>query len=133
MMNAKKVITTVLSVSGMIGLGILCKNRISSTALEKTVNAVKEPMYKNIQLSKLQEIAKNIHFKNELLLDPNGNLKLLYKSNRGHRTNVAKFGVDRITKKLVPLNGYNILTYPGQRYSYADDFLRTVNELFDFE
>lgn len=132
-MNAKKVITAVLSVGGMIGLGVFCKNKISPKTIEKTVEVVKEPMFKNVPLSKLQEIAKNIHFKNELFLDSSGDLKLLYKSNRGHQTNVAKFGIDRITKKLVPLNGSNVFAYPGQSYSHADKFLRTVNEMLDFE
>ena len=132
-MNAKKVITTVLSVGGMIGLSVLCKNKNSPKAIEKTVEVVKEPMFKNIPLSKLQEIAKDIHYKNELFLDSNGNLKLLYKSSRGHQTNVVKFGIDRITKKLVPLNGYNLFAYPGQSYSHADKFLKTVNEMLDFE
>lgn len=133
MMNVKKVITTVLSLGGMIGLGILCKNRVSPKVIENTVEAVKEVKYKNIPLSDLQEIAKKVHYKNELMLDPNSNLKLLYKSNRGHQTNVAIFGVDKMTKKLVPINGGCTLAYPGQRYSHADKFLRTANELFDFE
>lgn len=132
-MNAQKASTTVLSVGGMIGLGVLCKNIISPKAIEKTAEVVKEPMFKNIPLSKLQEIAKNIHLKNELFIDFNGNLKLLYKSNSGHQTNVAKFGIDRITKKLVALNGYNVFAHPGQSYSHADKFLRTVNEMLDFE
>lgn len=132
-MKAKKAITTILSIGGMIGLGVLCKNKISPKAIEKTVEVVNEPMFNNIPLSKLQEIAKNIHFKNELFLDSNDNLKLLYKSNSGRQTNVAKFGIDRITKKLVPLNGSNVFPYPGQSYSHADKFLRTVNEMIDFE
>ena len=132
-MNAKKVITTVLSIGGVIGLRVLCKKKISTPIIEKTVKVVKEPMYKNVSLSKLQEIAKNIHYKNELFIDSNDNLKLLYKSNNGRQTNVARFGIDRITKKLVPLNGSNVFTYPGQSYSHADKFLRTVNEMIDFE
>lgn len=132
-MKAKTVITSVLSIGGMVGLGILCKNKMSPQIIEKTVESAQDPTFKNIPLSQLQKIAKDIHFKNELFLDSHGNLKLLYKSNRGHQTNVAKFGIDRITKKLVPLNGCNVFAYPGQSYSHADKFLRTVNEMIDFE
>lgn len=116
----------------MIGLGIICKNKISPQRIKKTVEVVKEPMFKNIPLSKLKEEAKNIHYLNELFLDADGNLKLLYKTGRGHQTIVQKFGVDKTTKKLVPLNGCTLYT-PGQRGSYAESFLKRVNEMFNFE
>ena len=102
-------------------------------AKEKGLEPLAQIIIEQKETKPLQEIAKDIHYKNELFLDSNGNLKLLYKSSRGHQTNVVKFGIDRITKKLVPLNGYNLFAYPGQSYSHADKFLRTANELFDFE
>lgn len=59
-MKAKKAITTILSIGGMIGLGVLCKNKISPKAIEKTVEVVNEPMFNNIPLSKLQENYKKL-------------------------------------------------------------------------
>lgn len=132
-MDAKKAVTTVLSAGGMIGLGIIgiiCKN--SSSQIDKTVEVVKEPKLKNIPISELMEEAKKIHYRNEVFIDTEGKLTLLYKSGRGHQTNVQKFGVDKTTKKLVPLNGGTLYT-PGQRGSYAESFLKRINERFIFE
>lgn len=131
-MDAKRVFTTVLSIGGMIGLGIICGNKISPKTIKETVEVVKEQKFGNVSLSKLREEAKKVHYKNELFLDADGNLKLFYKSGRGHQTNVQKFGIDKITNKLVPLNGGTLYT-PGQRGSHAESFLKRVNELFNFE
>lgn len=131
-MDVKKAATTVLSIGGMIGLGVICKNKISPKTVKETVEKVKEPMFGNVPLSKLKEVAKLVHPFNELRVDADGNLKLLYKSGRGHQTNVQKFGFDKINNKIVALNG-GTLYAPGQRGSYAETFLKKANELFNFE
>ena len=133
MLDKKKTFGTILGIgSVIIGTGLLLINGKSSQTVKKVIDTVaSEPMFRNIPLSKLKDLAKEVNFKNELFLDSDGNLKLLYKSNRGHQTNVAKLGIDMVTKKLVLLNGGTI-AYPGQRYSHADAFLKAANENFQF-
>lgn len=128
-MNIKKIIIPVVGV-GAVLTKILLKKNLASDVTNVISEAVTEPekAFGGIQLSKLNELAKEVYHGLSCTIDQYGFLVFHSKSNRGHQTFHLQMTLDE-AGKLINLGGH----YPGQWWSSADEFAKKANELFTFK
>lgn len=129
-MNLKKAALVITSISGIILTEVLMKKGNSSNRVKVVQRVMPEPeiCFKGVPLSKLSELAQQIHHGLYCSIDQYGFLIFHHKSNRGHQILHAQMTLDD-TGKLINLEGH----YPGQWLSAADKFANRANEKFRFE
>jgi hypothetical protein len=128
-MNIKKIVIPVVGVGALL-TSILLKKKLVSDVTNVVSEAVTEPekAFGGIQLSKLNELAKEVYHGLSCTIDQSGFLVFHSKSNRGHQTFHIQMALDE-AGKLINLGGH----YPGQWWSSADEFAKKANELFTFK
>ena len=124
----KNVIATIAGLIGTATAICLLKNSTKTTSISPKSTVEPEKLFAGIPLSKLSELAKQIHHGLYCTIDQWGFLVFHSKSNRGHQTFHTQMTLDE-TGKLINLGGH----YPGQWWSSADEFAKKANEVFKFQ
>lgn len=129
-MKLKKVAITLVGIGGTILTGILLKKGGASNTTKVVQGIVSEPeqYFHGVPLSKLTELAKQVHHGLYCSIDKWGFLIFHYKSNRGHQIFHPQMTLEK-AGKLISLGGH----YPGQLRSSADEFAKRANEIFKFK